>query len=324
MGRKKKKSNPFFVIPRREAVKLAISFISILILIPVIVLNSSSRKAETLSVKEQIKLNPEVAWESKALLVSREKQAVGIYRMLECGSVGAFDLLQTELEPPVAAEVITKIVRFNFDKAHSTLESYGIPLSLINSTLELSHCSPHRSKIIVTSKEIANDAPAWTALATWDYKGNYNSYRYYSLSPCSWKSETILSCPFNSTEFLVDLNLLKAFDKKGNSPESLILYKNSSGYIQINYLEKTLNYSLALIPLPNGQYNALFLDTPLALSIFTKLHFFNGAGLECFTPVVIDSPSAYREEIISKFVKENADFTQTNLRLWRVNFDCAE
>jgi len=121
-------------------------------------------------------------------------------------------------------------------------------------------------------------------------------------SSCS-EDEGILKCG-NGVE--IDLNTMKAYANTQNGKVLLksISYIGQSGEFKLKEFEKTtVPYSVAL--LPNG--NSILMDQKLVGSMFTRLFFFEGHGLEHFS-----------------LLSDKDQVTGGKIQVWKVGWDGGE
>ena len=151
-----------------------------------------------------------------------------------------------------------------------------------------------------------------------DWSSNW--YTYIDSSSCIWINKAQIGCVLhagknNTLPFTVDFTSLGAYIKtdKGKKifPESLVMYRNSTGYAQIHYPKSPMgDISFGLVDYGlddsgQDQYGAILMSSKIALSIFTKLYFYDGAGLKCF----------------DKF-SHATQVTGAKIDVWRVNWGC--
>ncbi len=90
-------------------------------------------------------------------------------------------------------------------------------------------------------------------------------------------------------------------------PDQFVYTSINGGFIEKNYSKNTIGLSLNLIPSEtlDGTYTSELSQGSLATSIFTKLFFYSGKDLKCFSPF-----------------SKGREFTGGNLFVWKLNWSC--
>jgi len=133
-----------------------------------------------------------------------------------------------------------------------------------------------------------------------------------SVRGCDMLTDTDVKCvvPFQSGEvsLRVDLNTYNVTidNNPGVTPNSLV-YAAKDDVVEKKFSsDKTSGFSAVLIP--SGDNYAMMITDPLqAASMFTRLFFFDGHGLECF----------------SKF-DDVRQFTGGRIATWKVDYECGQ
>ncbi len=113
--------------------------------------------------------SPMAHWIGKVLLTSDEKEAIGILRMLDCGSNDAFELLNSYVNNShQTVDMLYDAVVRDKAGAESYLESKNIPREKISAVLEKTHCNPPENYFI-TSEDMIGKAPVWAHFGSWDF-----------------------------------------------------------------------------------------------------------------------------------------------------------
>lgn len=115
---------------------------------------------------------PMAYWIGKVLSTRNEDEAVGILRMLACGSNKAYDSLyeQTGSDVLKATKIVNKIVSLNKDDARKYLEANKI--NDVDSVLKLTHCDAPQDYFI-TSEDMGRKAGVWSHFGNWDFEKAY-------------------------------------------------------------------------------------------------------------------------------------------------------
>ncbi|MFC1690855.1 STT3 domain-containing protein [Nanoarchaeota archaeon] len=114
--------------------------------------------------------SPPAHWVGKVLSTDNEDLAVGILRMLDCGSNDAYDYLFKTLKvhPLDAVEIFNEILVVDRDEAKEILKDWDISDKDIDNILELSHCEPPENYFI-TSQDMVGKAGVWAHFGNWNF-----------------------------------------------------------------------------------------------------------------------------------------------------------
>ena len=115
--------------------------------------------------------SPMAHWIGKVLLTDDEDEAVGILRMLDCGSNTAFEKIMEEKDDMISSvNLIYKITVLDKEEAAIELENAGI--NNIDEILEYTHCEPPENYFI-TSGDMVGKAGVWGHFGSWDFERAY-------------------------------------------------------------------------------------------------------------------------------------------------------
>ncbi len=111
-------------------------------------------------------------WVGKSLLVSDEKSAVGIIRMLNCGQNKAFDTLNglLENETPESVNALNEIVALEKIPARKALMEKGLTNAQAESVLKYTHCDNPPESIYITSEDMIGKSGVWGHFGSWDFR----------------------------------------------------------------------------------------------------------------------------------------------------------
>lgn len=135
------------------------------------------------------------------------------------------------------------------------------------------------------------------------------------LNPCTKASPTELSCTIGTNQgtLLADINLVNhtALIRANNQklfPQSLV-YADKENVKENKFENSPLPFSIVLVPEDSygNSFSAMVSDPLLAVSTFTKLFFYEGHGMKCF----------------SKF-DEVKPFTGGKVTTWIVDYNCSQ
>jgi dolichyl-diphosphooligosaccharide--protein glycosyltransferase len=112
---------------------------------------------------------PMAHWVGKVLLTTNEKEAVGILRMLDCGSNTAFEELDKKInDVSKSVQIIYEVVVLDKDKAEALLEENNLSKVESENVLKYTHCSPPEDYFI-TSEDMIGKAGVWGHFGSWDF-----------------------------------------------------------------------------------------------------------------------------------------------------------
>jgi dolichyl-diphosphooligosaccharide--protein glycosyltransferase len=112
---------------------------------------------------------PMAHWIGKVLLTNNEKEAIGILRMLDCGSNDAFETLNKEVnDSPTSVKLLYDIIVMDKFQAQSHLSSQGINKETASKVTELTHCTPPENYFI-TSEDMVSKSAVWAHFGSWDF-----------------------------------------------------------------------------------------------------------------------------------------------------------
>lgn len=110
---------------------------------------------------------PMAHWIGRALLTEKEDEAVGILRMLDCGSNSAFDTLNSYLNDEVrSVEMLYDVILLDREGARSRLEQVVSPAEA-EEVLQYTHCEPPENYFI-TSGDMVSKSGVWGHFGSWD------------------------------------------------------------------------------------------------------------------------------------------------------------
>ncbi len=291
--------------------------------------------------------SPMAHWIGKVLLTDNEQQAIGILRMLDCGSNDAFEALNKIVnDTPTSVKMLYDIIAMDSTGAQSYLTSKGINKETSLEVLKFTHCNPPEDYFI-TSEDMIGKAGVWGHFGSWDFnkadiwsnarnlpkdeaikriekrlnlnedeakkiyvqlksianEGDANQWiapwpGYGGQQSCSKQGN---SSKLICGGYLVDLDTkdVQISTSEGiKRPYSIVYVENNS--FQEKKINGQIDQTIMLIN-KNGSYNIVQASTSTATSIFTRLFFYDGIGLEHF----------------KKFTEEHA-LTGDKIVVWKV------
>jgi dolichyl-diphosphooligosaccharide--protein glycosyltransferase len=110
-------------------------------------------------------------WIGRMLLAPTEREAVGLLRMLDCGSdvdrTGAMGRLGAHgITEPAAYELVIELASLDRDAARTRLLDRGLDAAAADDVLAATHCTPPPAYVVITSAML--HSPAWRNLGSFD------------------------------------------------------------------------------------------------------------------------------------------------------------
>jgi dolichyl-diphosphooligosaccharide--protein glycosyltransferase len=113
---------------------------------------------------------PMAHWIGKVLLTDNEDLAVGILRMLDCGSNKAFEELDKVIDKPYkTVDILDEIVATDKEQARKILRGYGLTVEQIDVVLYYTHCDPPED-FFIASEDMIGKSGVWAHFGAWDFK----------------------------------------------------------------------------------------------------------------------------------------------------------
>lgn len=262
---------------------------------------------------------PMAHWIGHVLLTENEDEAVGLLRMLDCGSNQAFEELDSVIDNvPKSVGIIHEIVAMDKDSAINTLTGYGLTDEQAKKVVEKTHCEPPENYFI-TSEDMVAKAGVWAHFGSWNFtkaemymrvkgldkeKGLNMLMKDYGLTAeqatqiyydiqteeannwvAPWPSYAQrISCRTNQSKLNCGGLIIDLTGRTATVPKNIDLRLNqvtymANGVLQSFTVDKKGELSVSILP---GNQQALLMYPELAKSMFNILFFYNGNGLEHF------------------------------------------
>lgn len=296
---------------------------------------------------------PMAYWIGKVLSTNDESQAVGILRMLDCGSFLAGNtLVDAGYDKAQAADILSYVADENHsaDDVQSLMrEKYAVPEPTIAIILQQAKCSNPPENYFITSEDMIGKAPVWGHFGLWDMnksqmhaeiKGRsntpemaeeflkarfnitgpeasaiYNKVIHLSsqeannwlgpwpsfaipYNPCTPLNETVI-CQSSHAQLTINLDNKTVSIGDGISPQVLVISINGTIYKTISS-DSTAPYGVFY---SSNENNAVIADPLLVDSMFMRLHFDKGAGLNRFKQF------SYRRSVMGE-----------NIYVWKIDW----
>ncbi len=269
---------------------------------------------------------PMAHWIGKVLLTSNEDEAIGILRMLDCGSNNAFEELNNVINyTPKSIDILYQLVVLDKEEAKEVLLANNLTEEQAEKVLKYTHCQPPENYFI-TSGDMVSKSGVWAHFGSWNFtkaaiyrdisgkprdqaiqilKENYSltedkaeeTYNelqvtegdkwiagwpsYASgLSSCSKQNNKLLICDNGLRVNLTNYDAYFMGQQGKVIPYSIT--HNINDTVKEKILENSnLDFSVSLIE-ENGKYFSILMSKELAMSMFNRLYFYKGLGLEHF------------------------------------------
>jgi dolichyl-diphosphooligosaccharide--protein glycosyltransferase len=111
---------------------------------------------------------PMAHWIGRALSTSNETEAVGILRMLDCGSNNAFEVIDKQFNDPVkTVKLLYKIITLDKKQALAELAKAGVNEQ--EAVLKNTHCDPPENYFIA-SEDMIGKSGVWSHFGFWNFE----------------------------------------------------------------------------------------------------------------------------------------------------------
>lgn len=290
--------------------------------------------------------SPMAHWIGKTLLTDDEELAVGILRMLDCGSNKAFETLNDYInDTSVSVKMLNEIVLLEKSGAKNYLTNKDLSADESENVLQYTHCNPPENYFI-TSHDMVGKGGVWAHFGSWDFdkadiwvftrkmpkeeavnfitentdfseekaeqlyyevlaitnEKDANNWiapwpNYAGTSNCNKADNQTITCA-NGVEISLDTMEIKLPTQQGVMSPKTFVYKRGADVEEIEY-ETSFPYSIVYI-----DSQIAIMDPKLSTSMFTRLFYLDGHGLEHF----------------EKFAEET-DITGGKIIVWKVKWE---
>jgi dolichyl-diphosphooligosaccharide--protein glycosyltransferase len=145
---------------------------------------------------------PMAHWIGHTLLTNDEDKAIGILRMLDCGSNTAFEKLNEGIEDTAkSVKILHEVVKMSRKKAGKYLLKQGIDKEKADEVLEYTHCDPPENYYI-TSDDMIGKSGVWGHFGSWNFDRAliYNTLKKPEFKDNKEKSTSFLKERFNYSD----------------------------------------------------------------------------------------------------------------------------
>ncbi len=112
--------------------------------------------------------SPMAHWIGRTLSTNNETEAIGILRMLDCGSKKSFNVLNEQFNDPVkSVNILKRMILVDRKEALAILVSEGVDEQ--EQILELTHCDPPENYFIA-SNDMIGKSGVWSHFGLWNFE----------------------------------------------------------------------------------------------------------------------------------------------------------
>ena len=113
---------------------------------------------------------PPAHWVGKLLMVDDERQAMGILRMLDCGSNEAyFTLYKINNDTHLSLKIINEVILLDRKGAERKLKEYKLTDEQMNEVLSYTHCDPPEG-FFIASEDMIGKSGVWSHFGSWNFE----------------------------------------------------------------------------------------------------------------------------------------------------------
>ncbi len=113
---------------------------------------------------------PPAHWVGKLLMIDDETEAIGILRMLDCGSNNAYnELYNLNNDIHLSLKILNQIIVLGKEDAEKRLEEYKIDGIVVGRILSYTHCDPPEAYFIA-SEDMIGKSGVWAHFGSWNFE----------------------------------------------------------------------------------------------------------------------------------------------------------
>ncbi|RJQ17656.1 hypothetical protein C4573_01615 [Candidatus Woesearchaeota archaeon] len=117
--------------------------------------------------------SPQAQWLGRMIQTSSEHEAIGIMRMLDCGSNTAFDEVNKKYQDTeLSIRLLNKLIVATAEEAEIILADEGFNAAATQKVLSYTHCNPPENYFI-TSSDMIGKASVWAHFGLWSFERAY-------------------------------------------------------------------------------------------------------------------------------------------------------
>ncbi len=113
--------------------------------------------------------SPMAHWVGKLLLTNNEEEAIGILRMLDCGSNNAFEEVNKKINnTQKSVDILYRLTTLKKEEAKEVLKLKEFTEEAAEKVLSYTHCEPPQS-FLIASADMISKAGVWAHFGNWDF-----------------------------------------------------------------------------------------------------------------------------------------------------------
>ncbi len=273
--------------------------------------------------------SPMAHWIGRVLSTSNEREAVGILRMLDCGSNTAFDVLNKQFDDPVkSVKVLYSIFKLDRKAALTVLAKEGVDEQ--EKVLQYTHCDPpedyfiasddmigksgvwghfgnwnfERAKLWIVLRHQDEETAVQSMMNEWNYTREQAEQAYADVqavtsedqanawispwpgilggaSDCT-QTGNLVACGNGLQHNLSNGETVIRSEQGVGRPPLLAKLLENGKLEEIRFNDSNVGIAALLYPTGLNSYKSVFASPELITSIFVKLYFLEGHGLNHF------------------------------------------
>jgi len=244
---------------------------------------------------------PRAYWVGKALITNNESLSAGILRMITSSGDEAYLTLDNYTkDTKKSVEILDTILGVDKQAAQSILTTqYNLSSSQASTILKYTHPDNPAPFVLITSGDMVGKAGWWSYFGSWNFDSNQGTqYGYYpavaSAPEQVINNTTIIQTvnivteeatvgvigQINGTNITAVIAAKQGEEQQAIEPHKLIIIENGE-VVKDELVSEDSPLSILLIK-ENDTYTAVIMNKELEDSMFTKLYYMKGTGLELF------------------------------------------
>ena len=250
--------------------------------------------------------NARAYWVGKALLTSNENLSASILKMLaSSGDQGPLTLENYTKDTGKSVEILDKILVVDKNSAQNIMTTqYHLTTEQAQNVLKYTHPDNPTPDVFITSLDMASKAGWWSYFGGWDFKNKTGTNLIYSAASANETSvndnimliqgQNGVVVQINGSNITAGL-LINSSSTQIAQPHRLIIVDNGTKSLD-QVIDNQSTFSIIITRSSDG-IMAVALNRELEDSMFTRLFFLQGAGLNHFK-LAHKEPSGQPEVIV--------------------------
>ncbi|HOI39355.1 MAG TPA: STT3 domain-containing protein [Methanobacterium sp.] len=232
--------------------------------------------------------NARAYWVGKALFTSNEDLSAGILKMLATSGDEGYSTLENYTgNTGKTVEIMDKILVKDKAAARNIMTSqYDLTTEQADKVLKFTHPTNSTPSLFVTSMDMVGKAGWWSYFGSWNFESKNSTNYIYSIAQASATSENnsvIIKGQNNVTVQISGNNItggLQVSENQIEPPHRLILFTNGTAAVD-TVVNNQSKFSILVLYQDNNLITVA-MNRELEESMFTRLFFMQGSGLEHF------------------------------------------